>query len=47
MQIKRQNKPCKRKKCSYYNEIMKRCESCEWNPNSIWTENKKYVTHIE
>ena len=33
--IKRE-KPCKRKKCPYYDMYFKRCESCEWNPESTW-----------
>lgn len=37
---RKEYKPCKRKNCPYYNEITKKCESCEWNRNSIWIEIK-------
>lgn len=33
-------KPCKRKNCPFYSEITKKCQSCDWNPNSVWTEKK-------
>ena len=37
---RKESKSCKRKKCPYYNEITKKCESCELNPNSVWIEKK-------
>lgn len=31
-------KPCKRKKkCPYYYIYSKKCESCDWNPDCVWT----------
>lgn len=41
---RKEGKPCKRKNCPYYNEIIKKCESCEWNPYSVWREHKKNTT---
>lgn len=35
MKIKTE-KSCKRKKCPYYDSLTTTCESCEWNPKSIW-----------
>ena len=37
---RKEYKSCKRKNCPYYNEITRKCESCEWNRNSTWTEIK-------
>lgn len=37
---RKEDNPCKRKKCPYYNEITKKCEVCDWNPYSAWTEKK-------
>ena len=37
---RKESKPCKRKNCSYYNEITKKCVSCEWNPDAVWVECK-------
>lgn len=35
---RKENKPCKRKDCPYYNEITSKCQYCEWNPDAVWTE---------
>ena len=41
MKIKRFTKPCKRHKCPYYYEKTDRCHSCEWNPDAVWTYERK------
>lgn len=38
--IRKENKSFKRENCPYYNEITKKCEYCELNPDSVWTECK-------
>lgn len=35
---RRKTKLCKRKKCPYYNKTTNKCQSCEWNPDSVWVE---------
>ena len=37
---RRENKPCKRTTCPYYYEITDKCQSCDWNPESVWTVKK-------
>lgn len=37
----KQSKPCKRKKCPYYNIYFDKCSFCEWNPDKVWTERKE------
>lgn len=41
MKIKRFSKPCKRYKCPYYRKKTDECYSCEWNPNALWTYERK------
>lgn len=33
--------PCKRTKCPYYGTYYTKCQTCDWNRNSVWTETKK------
>ena len=40
MRTKR-SKPCKRKKCPFYSINTDKCYSCEWNPNAVWTYERK------
>lgn len=40
MKIRNLEKPCKRKKCPYYNTRTNKCSLCEYNPNAEWTERK-------
>ena len=35
-------KSCKHKKCPYYlDRRTTKCSQCDWNPDSVWTVNKK------
>lgn len=36
----KREKPCKRKKCPYYNVEYRLCKICEWNPEGVWIERK-------
>lgn len=37
----KREKPCKRKKCPYYNVEYRLCKICEWNPEGVWILRKK------
>lgn len=41
MKVTRFNKPCKRDKCPYYKTKTDKCYSCEWNPDAVWTYERK------
>ena len=35
------DKPCKKRKCPYYNIFSTKCNSCEKNPEANWKPCKK------
>lgn len=41
--MKNNNKPCKRKKCPYYyiHGYSEKCASCDWNPDCVWSVERK------
>ena len=41
MKVRKFKKPCKRNKCPYYKRNTTECYSCEWNPNAVWTYERK------
>jgi hypothetical protein len=40
MKRTKKEKPCKRKKCPYYDLEYHLCEICGWNPKGVWIERK-------
>lgn len=44
----KQNKPCKRRKCPYFNlQAVRHCEYCEWNKSATWSTTKYKPKEIQ